>query len=189
MAKKKGFIGRLQRIKAVATASMYDMSRVTRNGWMDSLTDEERTKMLVELGEQRWKDFELGPNEIAAGFPSEPQESVPEELDPITAEFFEFYAMKRGFHANAPAAFTLTSAMAFMNFPLLNYIETIAPRPVLFIIGAEAHSRYFSEDAYAMAAEPKELFIVPGARHIDLYDRTDMIPFDKLEAFFSENLK
>jgi len=178
-----------QRIKAVATASMYDMSRVTRNGWMDSMTDEERTKMLTQLGAQRWKDFELGPNEIAVGFPSEPQEAVPEDLDPITGEFFEFYAMKRGFHPNAPAAFTLTSSMAFMNFPLLNYVETIAPRPILLIIGENAHSRYFSEDAYAMAAEPKELCIVPGARHIDLYDKTDMIPFDKLESFFTQNLQ
>ncbi len=178
-----------QRIKAVATASMYDMSRVTRNGWMDSLTDEERTQMLNQLGEQRWKDFELGPPEIAAGFPAEPQASVPEELDPITSEFFEFYAMERGFHPNAPAAFTLTSSMAFMNFPLLNYVETIAPRPILLIIGEQAHSRYFSEDAYAMAAEPKELCIVPGARHIDLYDKTDMIPFDKLESFFTKNLQ
>jgi len=178
-----------QRIKAVATASMYDMSRVTRNGWMDSMSDEERTKMLTQLGEQRWKDFELGPPAIAAGFPSEPQESVPEDLDPITSEFFEFYAMKRGFHPNAPAAFTLTSSMAFMNFPLLNYLETIAPRPILLIIGENAHSRYFSEDAYAMAAEPKELCIVPAARHIDLYDKTDMIPFDKLTSFFTKNLQ
>ncbi len=70
----------------------------------------------------------------------------------------------------------------------MNYIDTISPRPILFIIGENAHSRYFSEDAYEMAAEPKELYIVPGARHIDLYDRTDMIPFDKLESFFAKYL-
>ena len=177
-----------QRIKAVATASMYDMSRVTRNGWMDSMTDEERRQALVKLGEQRWADFENGLPEIPPGFPSTPQKTIPEELDPIISEFFEFYAMKRGHHPNAPAAFTVTSGMAFMNFPLLNYIETISPRPVLFIIGENAHSRYFSEDAYAQAAEPKELYIVPGARHIDLYDRTDMIPFDKLTDFFTKAL-
>jgi fermentation-respiration switch protein FrsA (DUF1100 family) len=79
--------------------------------------------------------------------------------------------------------------MAFMNFPLLNYIETVSPRPILFIIGENAHSRYFTEDAYKMAAEPKELYIVPGARHIDLYDKSDLIPFDKLQSFFEENLK
>jgi len=71
---------------------------------------------------------------------------------------------------------------------LMNYIDTISPRPILFIMGENAHSRYFTEDAYNMAAEPKELYIVPGARHIDLYDRMDMIPFDKLESFFNENL-
>jgi hypothetical protein len=70
----------------------------------------------------------------------------------------------------------------------MNYITTISPRPILFIMGENAHSRYFTEDAYEMAAEPKELHIVPGARHIDLYDRTDMIPFNKLETFFTENL-
>lgn len=176
------------RIKAVATASMYDMSRVTRNGWMDSMTEDERNKMLDQLGEQRWKDFENGLPQIPEGFPATPQDSVPEELDPITSEFFEFYAMKRGHHPNAPAAFTVTSSLAFMNFPLLNYVETISPRPVLFIIGENAHSRYFSEDAYEMAAEPKEIYIVPGARHIDLYDKTEMIPFDKLTDFFTKAL-
>jgi fermentation-respiration switch protein FrsA (DUF1100 family) len=78
--------------------------------------------------------------------------------------------------------------MAFMNFPLLNYIDTISPRPILFIMGEKAHSRYFTEDAYKAAKEPKELVIVPGARHIDLYDRVDMIPFDKLQDFFTKAL-
>ncbi|HZD42465.1 MAG TPA: alpha/beta hydrolase, partial [Methanomicrobiales archaeon] len=146
---------------------------------------------LVQLGEQRWKDFENGSPLLPAGFPSEPADSIPEGLDPITSEFFEFYGMKRGHHPNAGAAFTMTSSMSFMNFPLMNYIDTISPRPILFIIGENAHSRYFSEDAYEKAAEPKELHIVPGARHIDLYDGGDnnYIPFDKLEAFFTENLK
>lgn len=178
-----------QRIKAVATNSMYDMSRFLRNGWMDSATKEERTENLKKLGLQRWKDFENSSYEIAAGFPSEPQTSIPEGLDPITSEFFEFYAMKRGFHKNAPAAFTITSQMAFMNFPLLNYIEDISPRPILFVIGENAHSRYFSEDAYEMASEPKELYVVKDARHIDLYDDTTKIPFNKLEEFFTQYLK
>jgi hypothetical protein len=97
--------------------------------------------------------------------------------------------MERGFHPRARANFTTTSSLAFMNFPLLNYVDTISPRPILFIMGENAHSRYFTEDAYKKASEPKELYIVPGARHIDLYDRTDMIPFDKLTSFFAENLK
>lgn len=79
--------------------------------------------------------------------------------------------------------------MSFMNFPLLNHLETISPRPILFIIGENAHSRYFSEDTYQQAAEPKELLIVQGARHIDLYDRKDLIPFDKLATFFKEYLQ
>ncbi|WP_048152625.1 alpha/beta hydrolase [Methanolacinia paynteri] len=178
------------RIKAVATASMYDMSRMIRKGWEDSMTDEERARALVQLGEQRWKDFENGTPLLPEGFPGEPADSIPEGLDPILSEFFEYYGMKRGHHPNAGAAFTVTSSMSFMNFPLMNYIDTISPRPILFIIGENAHSRYFSEDAYKMAAEPKELYIVPGARHIDLYDGGDnnYIPFDKLESFFKDNL-
>ncbi|WAI01551.1 alpha/beta hydrolase [Methanogenium organophilum] len=176
------------RIKAVATTSMYDMSRMIRKGWEDSMTDDERAQTLVQLGEQRWNDFENGSPLLPDGFPSEPADSIPEGLDPITSEFFEYYGMKRGHHPNAGAAFTVTSSMSFMNFPLMNYIETISPRPILFIIGENAHSRYFSEDAYEMAAEPKELVIVPGARHIDLYDGGDnnYIPFDKLESFFGK---
>lgn len=177
------------RIKAVATASMYDMSRMTRRGWEDTMTDEQRAQTLVQLGEQRWKDFENGYPELPQGFPSEPANAIPEGLDPITSEFFEYYGMERGHHPNAGAAFTMTSSMSFMNFPLLNYIDTISPRPILFIMGENAHSRYFTEDAYERAAEPKELYIVPDARHIDLYDRTDLIPFDKLTSFFTDNLK
>lgn len=175
-----------RRIKAVATASMYDMSRVKRKGWEDGMTDKQRNEYFDQLGEQRWKDFENGYPEMTPSFPDE----IPEEdIDPISSEFMEYYVAPRGHHPNSIGAFTITSDMSFMNFPLMNYIDTISPRPILFIIGENAHSRYFSEDAYEMAVEPKELYIVPGARHIDLYDRTDMIPFDKLESFFSENLR
>lgn len=174
------------RIKAVATASMYDMSRVIRKGWEDSMTPEQRSQMLVQLSEQRWDDFEKGSPKLTPQFPAKMPETGP---DPITREFFEYYVEPRGHHPNSIGAFTMTSAMAFMNFPLMNYIDTISPRPILFIIGEKAHSRYFSEDAYKMAAEPKELYIVPGARHIDLYDDVKMIPFDKLTSFFTENLK
>jgi fermentation-respiration switch protein FrsA (DUF1100 family) len=176
------------RIKAVVTASMYDMSRVIRKGWKDSMSAEQRSQTLDQLGEQRWKDFESGSPFLPQGFPSEPADSIPEGLDPISSEFWEYYAMPRGHHPRSHGPFTATSNMAFMNFPLMNYITAISPRPVLFIMGENAHSRYFTEDAYEMAAEPKELYIVPGARHIDLYDRTDMIPFDKLTSFFKENL-
>jgi len=178
-----------KRIKAVVTASMYDMSRVNHYGWEDSMSKEEYDKMLDRLGEQRWEDFEKGEPQYIPSFPEEVTDSVPAGLDPISAEFWEYYAMERGHNPRARGGFTTTSNMAFTNFPLMNYIETISPRPILFIIGENAHSRYFSEDAYRRAAEPKELYIVPGARHIDLYDRTDMIPFDKIENFFREYLK
>lgn len=177
-----------RRIKAIATVSMYDMSRVMRNGWKDSMTEQQRNQTLDQLGEQRWKDFISGDPELTPAFPSEPVDIIPEGLDPIGREFFEYYAMKRGFHPNSIGAFTITSAMSFMNFPLMNYIKTISPRPILFIIGEHAHSRYFSEDAFQMATEPKELYVVPNAGHVDLYDRTDLIPFDKLESFFTENM-
>ncbi|MGE4191990.1 MAG: alpha/beta hydrolase [Pseudodesulfovibrio sp.] len=178
-----------QRIKAVATASMYDMSRVIRNGWQDSMTAEERTRMLTELGEQRWKDFENGAPMLPEGFPAVAAESIPQGLDPIMSEFWEYYAMPRGHHPRSHGPFTATGNMAFTNFPLMNFVTEISPRPILFIMGEKAHSRYLTEDAYGMAKEPKEMVIVPGARHIDLYDRVDMIPFDRLEQFFTENLK
>jgi len=177
------------RIRAVATASMYDMSRFMRKGWKDAMTDEQRNQTLDRLAEQRWKDVDNGTPELTPAFPGEPAATIPEGLDPITSEFFEYYAMERGHHPNSIAAFTRTSTMSFMNFPLMDQIKSISPRPILFIMGENAHSRYFTEDAYAMAAEPKELIIVPGARHIDLYDDTKLIPFDKLASFFSEYLQ
>lgn len=177
------------RIKAVVTASMYDMSRFFRSGWKDSMTDEQRNQALEQLAEQRWKDAENGTPFLPQGFPSEPTTDIPAGIDPISSEFWEYYAMERGHHPRSHGPFTMTSNMAFMNFPLNNYIKSISPRPILFIMGENAHSRYFTEDAYKMAAEPKELYIVKGARHIDLYDRTDMIPFDKMTSFFNEALK
>lgn len=174
------------RIKAVATASMYDMSRVIRNGWKDSMTDEQRNKFLDQLGEQRWKDFENGYPQLTPQFPAE----IPSAgLDPITSEFFEYYVAPRGHHPNSIGAFSITSAMSWMNFSLLDHIQSISPRPILFIMGENAHSRYFTEDAYKKAFEPKELYVVKGARHIDLYDRKDLIPFDKLESFFTKYLQ
>ncbi|RJS64031.1 alpha/beta hydrolase [Priestia filamentosa] len=175
-----------RRIKAIATVSMYDMSRVQANGFKDSLTKEDRNRILDEIAEQRYAEFEgnepaLTPRGAPIGFD--------DNTDPIGREFGEFYSTPRGYHPNSITQFTVTSSMSFMNFPLLTYIKSISPRPILFIIGEYAHSRYFSEDAYKLAIEPKELFIVLNAGHVDLYDKTDVIPFDKLEAFFTENLK
>lgn len=174
-----------RRIKAIATTSMYDMSRAKRMGMYDAMTDKQRNDYLDQVGQQRWEDFGKAAPQLTPAFPAE----IPEGLDPITSEFFEYYVAPRGHHPNSIGAFTVSSDMSFMNFPLMTHLESISPRPVMFIIGEDAHSRYFSEDAYEMAAEPKELYVVPGARHIDLYDRVDMIPFDRLEAFFKESLR
>lgn len=173
-----------RRIKAVATTSMYDMSRAKRMGMYDTLTEQQRNDQLDQIGRQRWEDFGKAAPQLTPPFPAE----IPEGLDPITSEFFEYYVAPRGYHANSIGAFTVSSDMSFMNFPLMSHLESISPRPVMFVIGENAHSRYFSEDAYEMAAEPKELHVVPRARHIDLYDKVEMIPFDRLEAFFKKSL-
>ncbi|AIQ11007.1 alpha/beta hydrolase [Paenibacillus durus] len=175
-----------RRIKAVATVSMYDISRAQASGFKDSFTEEDRNRILDAIAEQRYVDFEGNPPALTdRGAPI----GFDENTDPIGREFGEFYSAPRGYHPNSITQFTVTSSMSFMNFPLLTYIKSISPRTILFIIGEHAHSRYFSEDAYQLAAEPKELYIVPNAGHVDLYDKTDLIPFDKLEAFFTGNLK
>jgi len=174
------------RIKAVATAAMYDISGVSREGWLHSMTDEERRKILEGLAVQRWKDVDAGKPQLQPPFP----EQMPADgSNPITREFFEYYVKDRGRHPRSIGAFTLTSSMAHINHGRLAHPKDISPRPIFLITGENAHSRYFSEDVYNEADEPKELFVVPGARHIDLYDRVDLIPFDRLEAFFIENLK
>lgn len=166
------------RIKAVATSVMYDMSSF-RNP-----IPEEFNKVRDSLSLQRWVDFTNGTMEYIPSFPEKPASNVPAGLDPISEEFFTYYGLKRGHHPNARGGFTTTSQSPFFNFQLLNHIKTISPRPILFIAGENAHSRGFSETAYAAAAEPKELYIVPNANHIDLYDDVSKIPFDKLESFF-----
>lgn len=176
------------RIKAVATTSMYDISDV--RGMMN-LTKEQIDGMKHQLAEQRWSDFEQGQPEYIPSFPETPYPSVEAlpETDLITNEWNRFYAVPRGHHPNARGGFTTTSNLAMMQFKCLDYIDEISPRPILFVAGDHAHSRSFSEKAYEKAAEPKELYIVPDAEHIDLYDQVDKIPFDKLENFFKDSLK
>lgn len=178
-----------KRIKAVATTSMYDMSRTMAKGLNDSLTAEQRKQMLEKMSEQRWADIEKG---TPADGPRILPESLTADSNEIIKEFFDYYRTKRGFHKNSlnsNGSWTATTPFSFMNMPLLTYIKEIAPRPVLLIAGDRAHSRYFSEDIFKAAAEPIELMIIPNSNHVDLYDRTDKIPFDKLEKFFSKNLK
>jgi fermentation-respiration switch protein FrsA (DUF1100 family) len=176
------------RMKAVATTSMYDMSRVMARGYYDKLTREERAKMLQQMSQQRWADAERGSPAPGARILPETLDGV---TDPVARMYFDYYRTPRGFHPRSPnsnGAWTATNALSFMNMPLLTYIEDVAPRPILLIAGDNAHSRYFSEDAYAAAAAPKELLIVPAADHVDLYDRADKIPFDKLQTFFGKHL-
>ena len=176
------------RIKAVATTSVYDISDV--RGMMN-LTKEQIDRMKHQLAVQRWSDFEQGQPEYIPSFPETPYPSVEAlpETDPITNEWNRFYAVPRGHHPNARGGFTTTSNLAMMQFKCLDYIDEISPRPILFVAGDHAHSRSFSEKAYEKAAEPKELYIVADAEHIDLYDQVDKIPFDKLENFFKDSLK
>ncbi|HSR18987.1 MAG TPA: alpha/beta hydrolase, partial [Ignavibacteriaceae bacterium] len=178
-----------KRIKAVATTSMYDMSRVMAKGYYDKLTIEQRTQKLEQMSQQRWTDAESG---IFAPGPRILPEMLKGNESKFVVDYFNYYRTPRGFHSNSPnsnGAWTATTAISFMNFPLLTYIKEISPRPILLIAGENAHSRYFSENAYNAAAEPKELMIIPNAVHVDLYDRVDVIPFDKLETFFKEHLK
>ena len=173
------------RIKAVATMSMYDMSAAAR-GAMDPetlLAEKER------LSRQRWIDAENGYPQYIPSFPEQPIDKVPQDMPEPDAEWFRFYALKRGHHPNARGGFTTTSNLSMLNFRLLDFIDEISPRPILFVVGDRAHSRFFSDNAYAAAAQPKEMYVVEDAEHIDLYDRKDRIPFEKLSTFFHENLK
>ena len=179
------------RIKAVATVSMYDMGAANRNGLRNSQSVEQRTQAIAAAAEQRDVEFTGGPTEYTSGSVHE----LTADSTPVEREFYDFYRTSRGAYIPVGASEettthpTLTSNVKFMNFYPFEDIETISPRPMLFITGDVAHSREFSEDAYRRAAEPKELVIVPGAGHVDLYDRVDVIPFDKLTTFFQSSLQ
>lgn len=177
-----------KRIKAVATATMYDMTRVMSKGYNDSVTLEQRTKNLEQLGEQRWKDAEAG----TFAYGPEGNKALNDDAPQFLKDYYDYYRTPRGFHersVNSGNSWTATTPLSFMNMPILTYIKEIAPRPLLIIVGENAHSRYFSETAFKNANEPKELVIVPNAVHVDLYDKVDVIPFNKLETFFRTNLK
>ena len=177
-----------KRVKAVVASTMYDMSRVMSKGYNDSVTPEQRAQTLEQLGQQRWKDAENGSPAMLPEFNvlkgGEPQ---------FVVDYAGYYKSKqRGFHPraiNSNGSWTITSGLSFMNAPLMTNIKEISPRPILLIHGEKAHSRYFAETAYAAAAEPKELMIIKGASHTDLYDQVDKIPFDKMADFFGKNLR
>jgi fermentation-respiration switch protein FrsA (DUF1100 family) len=177
-----------KRIKAVATSTMYDMTRVMSKGYNDAVTLEQRTKNLEQLGEQRWKDAEVG----TFAYGPEGNKALNDDAPQFLKDYYDYYRTPRGYHkrsVNSGNSWTATTPISFMNMPILTYIKEISPRPLLIIAGEKAHSRYFSETAFQNANEPKELVIVPNAVHVDLYDKIDVIPFNKLETFFRTNLK
>ena len=175
------------RLKAIATISMYDMGAANRDGLKHAVTLEQRRQILAEAAEQRYVEFTGGETKYTSGTVHE----LNANSTPIEREFYDFYRTSRGEYTPKGATPlttthpTLTGNVKFMNFYPFNDIETISPRPLLFITGENAHSREFSEDAYKRAFEPKELYVVPSAGHVDLYDRINLIPFDKLEVSVS----
>ncbi|MBU0521525.1 MAG: alpha/beta hydrolase [Gammaproteobacteria bacterium] len=179
------------RMKAIATVSMYDMGAANRNGLKHSVTVEQRKQAIAAAAEQRYVEFIGGETQYTSGTVHE----LTDKSNAIEREFYDFYRTPRGeFTPKGQSPLltthpTLASNTKFMNFYPFNDIETISPRPMLFIAGENAHSREFSEEAYRLAGQPKELVIIPGAGHVDLYDRVDLIPFAKLTSFFQTNLK
>ncbi|SDP93405.1 alpha/beta hydrolase [Lentzea jiangxiensis] len=191
------------RIKAVAATSMYDMSRSMSRGHQDYYTREQRQKVVDHLSRQRWIDAEnstcarlshevpFDQNGDVAPSGTVLPKTLPPDADPITRIFFDYYRTERGYHPrsiNSTTAWTATTPMSFFAFPLMTDLDMLAPRKALLVAGADAHSRYYSEDVQAMAPGTVDLMIVPGANHVDLYDRKDIIPFDRLDEFFTTNL-
>lgn len=179
------------RMKAIATVSMYDMGSANRNALNNSQTLEQRKKIIADAAEQRYVEFTGGETKYTSGTVHQLDANTPA----VQREFYDFYRTPRGEYTPKSSTKeltthpTLTSNVKFMNFYPFDDIETISPRPMLFITGDQAHSKEFSEDAYKRAGQPKELYYVKGAGHVDLYDKTDLIPFDKLETFFKAHLK
>lgn len=176
------------RIKVAVTSTMYDMSRVNANGYFDATTPEQRYKLRQELNAQRTLDFKNKSYAVASGLPDKLTGDEPQ----FVQDYFGYYKTPRGYHKNSinsTGGWNMTSSLSFMNMPILTYSDEIQ-NAVLMIHGEKAHSRYFSEDAFKkLKGANKEMFIVPNANHVDLYDQKDKIPFDKIEKFIKENLK
>lgn len=176
------------RIKATVASTMYDISRATANGYFDAANNADaRYKMRQEFNAQRTEDYRTG-TYLRTVMNPKPADDVPQFMK----DYYDYYKTERGYHPrsiNSGLGWNKTSSLAFVNAPILTYSDEIRSA-VLLIHGEKAHSRYFSEDAFKkLKGDNKELIIIPGAVHIDLYDRTDIIPFDKLESFFKKYLK
>jgi fermentation-respiration switch protein FrsA (DUF1100 family) len=173
------------RIKAVATVSMYDIGQANRQGLAQSLDVTALKKSLESIAAQRWTEVDGAEKAMFIGTP----EVLTEGSTEIDREFYDYYRTPRGHHPRSTTAITRTSGAPMMLFSAFEHLDWISPRPVLFITGDRAHSRHFSEQAFARASEPRELYIVPGAGHVDLYDRVNLIPWDKLTSFFTQHLR
>lgn len=175
------------RIKATVTSTMYDMSRVNANGYFDKMTVNDRYELRKKLSEQRTKDYLAGNYERDGGVVN----PVPEDAPLFVKQYHDYYKTVRGYHRRSPNSndgINKTATLAFINMPILSYIEEIRSA-VLLVHGEQAHSRYFSEDAFKrLKGENKEILIIPGANHTDLYDNENVIPFNKINNFFVKYL-
>ncbi len=176
------------RIKATVTSTMYDMTRVTAQGYFDSMDEKARQELRKSLNKQRTEDFKTGTFAKAPGLPEKLTGDEPQ----FVQDYYGYYKTQRGFHErsiNSNGNWNVTSSLSLLNMPILQYSDEIQSA-VLMLHGEKAHSRYFSEDAFKkLKGDNKELYIVPDANHVDLYDNLEKIPFDKIEAFYKENLK
>ena len=177
------------RIKATAAMTMYDMTRVNANGYFDSEnTADARYAKKQAMNAQRTADYKNGTYALAGGV----VDPLPEDAPQFVKDYYGYYKTQRGYHPrslNSNGGWNLTSSLSFMNMPILQYAGEIRSA-VLLVHGEKAHSRYFSEGAYEkLTGDNKELMIIPGANHVDLYDNLAAIPFEKLRSFFEEYLK
>lgn len=176
------------RIKATVTATMYDMSRVNANGYFDAMDADARYELRKQLNAQRTEDYRKGTYALAGGV----VDPLPDDAPQFVKDYYGYYKTPRGYHKrslNSNNGWNKTSSLSFMNMPILSYSDEIRSA-VLMIHGEKAHSRYFSEDALKkLKGDNKELLIIPGANHVDLYDQLDVIPFDKITHFFQTYLK
>ncbi len=177
------------RIKATVAATMYDMSRVTANGYFDAAdTADARHDLRVKLNAQRTEDYRNGTYALAGGV----VDPLPEDAPQFVKDYHAYYKTSRGYHSrslNSNSGWNVTSSLSFLNMPIMAYAGEIRSA-VLLIHGEKAHSRYFSEDTFKkLTGDNKKLLIIPGASHVDLYDNFDKIPFDKIVTFYMEHLK
>ena len=177
------------RIKATVASTMYDMSRVTANGYFDAANSADaRNQLRRQLNAQRTEDYRNGSYALAGGLP----DAVPDDAPQFLKDYFAYYKTSRGYHKrslNSNGGWNTTSSLSFLNMPILSYAGEIGSA-VMLVHGEKAHSRYFSEDTYKkLTGDNKQLLIIPGASHTDLYDNYEKIPFDKIEAFYRQYLK